>query len=410
MGVSFITAMLLIQNANQGWPFSLRQNVAKADSSHSATPLPSESAKSPAAPSRVTVVLNDQQAETIGLRTEAVKWTTLDQTIRAVATVVPDESRVTHMHTRVSGWVEELYVTATGQTVRAGEPVAAVYSQDLYATQIEYLAALKASSTGPSSLVVEGARNRLKLFGMTKQEIAQIERDGEARKRVTVVAPHDGIVIRRNVSAGTAIDPSTEILTVADLRIVWVFAEIPEGAAKNVIVGSPATLQFPSANISDLKASIDFVYPMLTERTRTLRVRFIVPNPDGVLRPGLYGTADIDLPPRKALLIPRDAVVDTGQSQHVFVSRPDGSVEPRKVQLGVRLPEVIEIASGLDQGELVVASGVFLLDSESRLRASSGSISGHGSHGGGIKKAKPDQVPMAEAQVPASSSHSTHEN
>ena len=202
-----------------------------------------------------------------------------------------------------------------------------------------------------------------------------------------------GVVLHRGVSVGAAVDPSTEIVTVADLSKVWVFAEVAEADVHQIAIGTRALLEFPSSGRPPFEAEVDFLYPTLTERTRTLRVRFGADNPSGSLRPGIYGTADFRVTPREALTVGRDAIVDTGVEQHVFVVAGPGKFVPRTVKLGVRLENRIEIRSGLEAEELVVASGVFLIDSESRLRASGGGT-GHAGHGGAAKpKASADDSP-----------------
>src|SRR5690606_22773491 len=171
---------------------------------------------------RAPVDMSARQIDMLGVQTELVDTQRLDDPMRAVATVVADESRVVHVHTRVSGWLEELYVNTTGQQVRAGQPLGGVFSQELYSSQSEYLSALRrAAGSGPASAVLNAARTRLTLLGMSDAEIARIEDTGEVRRLVTIAAPINGVVLNRGVTQGTAIDPSTEILTIADLSRVW---------------------------------------------------------------------------------------------------------------------------------------------------------------------------------------------
>jgi Cu(I)/Ag(I) efflux system membrane fusion protein len=169
-------------------------------------------------------------------------------------------------------------------------------------------------------------------------------------------------------------------MTIVDLSQVWVLAEVPAADAANIETGSQAILELPGAGRERLSASVDFVYPTVTERTRGVRARFVLPNADGKLRPGTYGTASFGALGRDALTIPREAVVETGDSQHVFVRTQEGTLEPRQVRLGRRLRDRFEVLEGLSAGEEVVSSGVFLIDSESRLRASSAGA-GHSGHG-----------------------------
>lgn len=372
-----VLGFFLIQHLRHGWPFSLHHSVS--------APLPSarvatrDDGGTPPAHPRAEVELDQAQTDSIGVRVESVRSEAIAQPLRAVATVVPDESRVSHVHTRVSGWIERLYVNTTGEQVRAGQPLAGIFSQELLSTQNEYLAAKRAAAAGPRSAVVEGARSRLKVLGMTDAEIRAIDEAGEARRLVTVSAPRAGIVLHRGISVGTAVDPSTEIVTVADLSRIWVLAEIPEADIPSVQIGTPATLEFPASGREPFEGRVEFLYPTLSERTRTLRVRFVIDNPRGTLRPGIYGTATFRVSPRQALTVPRDAIVDTGSAQHVFVVAGERRFVPRPVKLGTRFDDRIEVREGLREGESIVASGVFLIDSESRLRASGGGT-GH-AHG-----------------------------
>jgi Cu(I)/Ag(I) efflux system membrane fusion protein len=228
---------------------------------------------------------------------------------------------------------------------------------------------------------------------MTPAEIDAIEQSGEPRHLVTIVAPHSGVVINRGVTAGTAIDPSTTLLTVADLSRVWILAEVPEASIPGVRVGTAAQLDFPASGRPPFTARVDFLYPTLTERTRTLRVRLSAANPGGGLRPGLYGTAVFETAGHDVITVPRDAMVDTGLQQHVFVA-VGGRFEPRPVTVGVQLADRVEIREGLREGEQIVATGVFLLDSESRLRAIGGA-GGH-NHGGPQANGEPISPPAAD--------------
>ncbi len=330
---------------------------------------------------RIAVTVSSDWINMLDLQTEPVRYETITQTLRAVATVVPDEERVAHVHTRVAGWIEQLHVSTTGEMVRTGQPLAAIYSQDLHASQVEYLAAISHAGTGSNSSIVRGARSRLQVLGMSDAEIAGIERQGEPLRLVTITAPRDGVVLRRPVSVGTAVDPSTELLTIVDLSEVWVLAEVPESDIPLVEAGMPVLLEFPASGLPPMEASVAFLYPTLSERTRSLRVRIAVPNPTGVLRPGLSGIVQFQLAPRQGLVVPRDAVVDSGEFQHVFVRTESNNFAPRTVRLGARMTTQLEIVEGLAEGEQVVSSGVFLIDSESRLRSSGTTGIGHGGHG-----------------------------
>lgn len=400
VGVIVMTAFLAVQDAREGWPYS--RHHGHADETAVVNRASETAGAAPDRAARAIVTLDSAQFDRLGVQLEPARLETVSAETRHVATVTADESRIAHVHTRVSGWVEQLYVNTTGENVRAGQPLAAVFSQDLFSSQTEYLTALGRSSALQSTAVVEAARTRLKVLGMEEAEIAALERDRTARRLVTVVAPRSGVVLRRGVTVGTAIDPSTELMTIADLSRVWVIAEVALADAVQLEVGSEAQLSFPTLGVAPLSAAVDFVYPTLSERTRTVRMRFSVPNVDHALRPGVFGTATFNPTARQALTVPRDSIVETGESQHVFVHSEADRLEPRKVRTGARLGGRVEVVEGLAAGEHVVSAGVFLIDSESRLRASSSGV-GHVGHGG-----SPRTSAASEGEVGGDASHSAH--
>lgn len=343
--------------------------------------------------SRVPVQLEAAQVQAINLKLAPVRKDLLVDDLTAIATVVPDESRISHIHTRVAGWIEKLYVTNTGEAVRAGQPIAGIYSQELFASQIEYLAARQ--MTGPPSGLLESGRNRLKFFGMSEAEIVGIEKSGQALRLVTLIASRSGILAHRGIAPGTAVDPSTEIAVILDLSRVWVWAEVPEAYSDQIKKGMSARLRIGGNDRPEISAKVEFIAPVLSETTRTLKVRFSLPNPDRHLRPGSYGNALFKSSPRAALTVPREALVDTGNTQYVYVMKSNEVYEPRSVLVGVRQTDKVEILQGLSEGERVVAAGVFLLDSESRLRASGGQAGGHSTHGKPSSAKTQEKAPSA---------------
>lgn len=413
---ALITAALLIgfiavQRSREAWPFSPRVPAQMAETDMGDMDMADGDAmdmSGEASPmSRVPIDVAAPMIQTLGIRLEAVRREALTQEVRVVATVAPDESRISHVHTRVAGWIEQLDINTTGEMVEAGQPLARILSQELLSSQTEYLAARKMTETsGIASAVVASGRARLTVLGMAPAEIDAIERTGEPQRLVTVVAPRRGVVVYRGVTLGTSVDPSTTLLTIADLSRVWIVAEVPEANMASVRVGTRAQLDFPGSGRAVFAGRIDFVYPTLTERTRTLRVRLSAANPGGVLRPGLYGSAVFESNGRQVTTVSRDAVVNTGVQQHVFVAVGD-RFEPRTVTLGVQLADRVEIRSGLAVGERVVTSGVFLLDSESRLRATGGG-GGHAGHG--APSAPPPSAPPATVPPAAPVPQTDHRN
>ena len=388
------TVTLWAQHSRKAWPFApTAQAAVPMDMSVAASTAGSGSTSG-----RVPIDVTASTLQQLDIRLEEVTRESLTEEVRAVATVVPDESRISHVHTRVSGWIEHLDVNTTGEMVRAGQPLAHIFSQELFSSQTEYLAIRKTTSaSGIASVVVAGGRTRLTVLGMTAADIDAIEQTGEPKRLFTVAAPRSGVVMNRGVTVGTSVDPSTTLLTIADLSRVWILAEVPEANIPAVHVGTLAQLDFPASGRAPFAARIDFVYPTLTERTRTLRVRLSAANPGGGLRPGLYGTVAFESAGPEVITVPRDAVVDTGLQQHVFVATGD-RFEPRVITLGVQLADRVEVRSGLQAGEQIVAAGVFLLDSESRLRATGGA-GGHSGHGAPAATQKTPAVPVAGPHV-----------
>jgi membrane fusion protein, copper/silver efflux system len=398
------TAGLWVQHARSGWPFDRpvdtpRESLAGMEPTtlRDARGGPEPGGETTAVSTYSRVPVDAAAARSLDIRLETVGRQSLTLTVRAVATVVPDESRISHVHTRVSGWIEHLDVNTTGESVRAGQPLAHIFSQELLSSQTEYLSARRnTAASGITSSVIASGRTRLGVLGMTPEDIDAIEQTGEPKQLVTVVAPRSGVVVNRGVTVGTSVDPSTTLLTIADLSRVWVLAEVPEASIPAVRVGTRAQLDFPASGRSPFSARVDFVYPTLTERTRTLRVRLSSANPGGALRPGLYGTVAFESGGQNAITVPRDAVVDTGLQQHVFVATGD-RFEPRPVTVGAQLADRVEIREGLKEGEQIVAAGVFLLDSESRLRATGGT-GGH-SHGAPSGKQEAPATPGPDSRA-----------
>ena len=385
------TAVLWVQRARGSWPFNMPPVTPQTEA------MVGMAATTGAAPTHSRVPVEAAVTRSLDIRLETVGRESLTETVRAVATIVPDESRISHIHTRVAGWIEHLDVNTTGEMVREGQPRAHIFSQELLSSQTEYLAARRnTTASGITSAVLASGRTRLGVLGMTPADIDAIEQSGEPARLVTVVAPRSGVVVNRGVTVGTSVDPSTTLVTIADLSRVWILAEVPEASIPFVRVGTAAQLDFPASGRAPFMARVDFVYPTLTERTRTLRVRLSVANPGGVLKPGLYGTAAFEMAGQNVLTVPRDAVVDTGLQQHVFVAADD-RFEPRSVTVGVQLADRVEIRDGLKEGEQIVAAGVFLLDSESRLRATGGAGGhNHATPSGDPKRpATPDTDPGA---------------
>lgn len=325
------------------------------------------------------ISLSGRKQQLINVRTVVAAKAPFLRTLRAVGRVVPDETRLHHLHTKVGGWVEMLHLTATGDKVEKGAPLLDLYSPELVASQEEYLFALRTrSDLGPDALpdtvrraddLVESARRRLLLFDMTEDQIADLTTRGSPRRTVTIFSPISGYVLARNVTHGEKITADTALFDIASLSRVWVMASLYEYELPFVKPGQKATTTLASLPGEPLPGRVDIIYPTLDEKTRTAQVRLVFDNPRLDLKPGMYAEVQIrsDLGPR--LGIPPSAVVESGTRSIVFVAQGDGYFLPREVRLGLRLPEMVEVLEGLREGENVVASGTFFIDSESQLKA-----------------------------------------
>jgi RND family efflux transporter MFP subunit len=342
---------------------------------------------------RVPLKLSTQKRQLIGVRTAPVEKGPFTRTIRTVGRVTYDETRLRNVFTKISGWVEQLYANNTGQLVKKGEPLLSIYSPELVASGQEYLVAVQARkrlanselSAESGERLVASARRRLLLFDLTPQQINALEDTGEVSRTTTLHAPIDGHIITRNVTQGDRIEPGTKLLDMAELSRVWVLADVYEYELPFVRLGQAATMTLSYLPARTFEGRVTLIYPVLSETTRTVKVRLEFPNPDFTLRPEMYAQVEIHADLGERLTVPESAVISTGTRDIAFVDRGGGYFEPRELKLGIRLPDRFEVLEGVTEGEPVLISGNFLVDSESKLKAAlaavgtdqAGAASGH---------------------------------
>ncbi|MGC4068510.1 MAG: efflux RND transporter periplasmic adaptor subunit [Polyangiaceae bacterium] len=330
-------------------------------------------------PGLAPIDVSEEGMRLAGVRTDVAVKGRIARTLRASGIVRADETRIRHVHTKISGWVEKLYVNFTGESVARGRPILSIYSQELLAAQHEYLQAKQASSTmqrSDSTLVRDGAvdllaasRRRLELLDVPKSLIAQLDQGGEPSRTVTIAAPVGGVVMSKNVFEGQQVEPGTELFTVTDLSRVWIEADLYESEASAVKVGIEGRVSLVGDPSQVMTGKIKYVYPYVNAETRTLRVRFEFPNPNLSLKLESFANVEIPVETGEGAIVPDSAVMDTGVRQVVFVSPSEGHFVPRLVKVGVRAEGRAQILSGVAPGERVAIKANFLLDSESRLRA-----------------------------------------
>jgi Cu(I)/Ag(I) efflux system membrane fusion protein len=333
-------------------------------------------------PGYAPVDLAAERVQRIGVKTEKADRRALTRRVRTVGVVRPDETRESHVHVKWTGWIEEFFVNFVGKTVKKGDPLFSVYSPELVTAQQEFLIALRGSARegGVASPLVTAAREKLRLWDVPEERIAALEKGGEIQRFVTVRAPRDGTVISLMALPGMYVEPSMHLYTIADLSRVWVQVDLYEYEAPTVSVGQRASFTPVGSPATEVAAAVAFLAPTVDPMTRTVKVRLEAPNEDGDLRPGAYGTVRLETPLAEAVTIPLDSVIDTGERRIVFVALGGGAFEPRSVRLGAAGEGRVQVLEGIREGEDVVTRAQFLLDSESRLRASAGRGAGHGGH------------------------------
>jgi Cu(I)/Ag(I) efflux system membrane fusion protein len=317
----------------------------------------------------------------IGVRSASAAYTTLTQEIRTVGTVGYDERGLTQVTLKISGWVREVFVDSIGRPVHKGEPLFTFYSPDLLATQDEYLLALRTQArlaTSPldeakanAVSLVASARERLRLWDVTDAQMATLERRGKAEPVLTVYAPSSGIVLKREALPGKYVEPGTTLYEVADLSTVWISADIYESEVASVKLDQPISVSFAAYPGETFHGNMAYIYPSLNAEARTVRVRFELPNPGLRLKPGMYGNVTLQTDAAKALVVPKEAVLETGLRQLVFIDRGQGRYEQTLVKLGRRNQDEVEVMEGLNEGDRIVTSANFLLDAESKLTSTS---------------------------------------
>lgn len=311
--------------------------------------------------------ISPERQQLIGVKFATVESGAAGRTIRTTGKVAVDETRVGHVHTRVDGWIDKVFVDFTGDVVRKGEPMLTVYSPEMLASQEELLLAARARDVMPSLL--EAAKRRLQLWQLSEEQIDQVLRTGQPIRNITVYAPMSGYITERNAFPSQKVTPDSDLYTITDLARVWIVADVFESDIAAVTVGDRGTVTFTSAGAPPVSARVSYIQPQVDPATRTVKVRLDAANPGMRMKPEMYVNVEFGVAAAPQLMVPADAVLDTGDRQTVFVDLGNGYLEPRAVTVGARAGDRLAITSGLEAGERVVSSGTFLIDSESQLKA-----------------------------------------
>lgn len=332
---------------------------------------------------QVSVQVEAGMQQQLGIRTSVAERRTFWRYYPTLATVQWNDNARYHVHPRASGWLERLAIRSEGQAVTQGDLLYEIYSQELVVAQQDFLQAHAAASGSQRERLLRDARLRLELLGFTATLIEQLQRSGELMYRVPVYAPHDGVVTALNVAQGMYVQPATELLTITAAKQFWLIADVPERYADWLRVGAPADISLAAAELNGFETRIDYIYPELDPVSRTQRVRILLPQQAATAALAVGMQAQVELyggPKREALGVPLESLIVTGANNRVIVQQENGEFVQREVHVGLIINDYAEILHGLEDGERVVTSGQFLLDSEASLRSN---FSGASSSGGG---------------------------
>jgi membrane fusion protein, copper/silver efflux system len=389
--IQLIFSILILGALAAGYWFLVREPIVIPTKPALENPSPEgalhemaqETAQHPAMPKPETtpntISIPPERLQTIGVRFEETAHRSLDRVIRTVGRVEIDERRLARVNIKFEGWIESLMVSAIGDHVKKDQILFSIYSPDLVATQEEYLLALQGlRDLGNSEFpevargakdLLEATRRRFRLWDITEDHIQDLERTGKVLKALPIHSPMTGTVLKMEARSGTYVTPGTELYMIADLSKVWIQADIYEYELPLIQVGQQAKVNLSYDPHTQLLGSVAFIYPTLESATRTAKVRFEVENQQEKLKPGMYANVELNIPLGTRLAIPRDAVLETGERQVVFIHHGEGTLEWRNVKLGVQTGDWVEVVEGVEEGDHIVTSANFLIDSESQLKS-----------------------------------------
>jgi RND family efflux transporter MFP subunit len=333
----------------------------------------------PGVPVANAIHVSPERQQLIGVRYATVEQGGTSRAIRTVGRVTFDETRVAHVHTRIEGWIERVFVNFTGDIVKAGQPMLTIYSPEMLASQQELLLAVRArdlmkanplaSAAEHGEALFDAAKRRLQLWDLSEDQIQQVLETAQPIGSITVHAPTAGFVTERKAFPNQKVTPDSDLYTITDLSRVWIMADVFESDITSITIGDPAYVIFPNGGAPSIGARVNYIQPQVDPMTRTLKVRLDANNPGMRMKPDMFVNVEFGIATAAQLSVPAGAVLDTGDRQTVFVDLGNGYLEPRQVVVGERLGDRVTITRGLSLGERVVASGTFLIDSESQLKA-----------------------------------------
>jgi RND family efflux transporter MFP subunit len=363
------------------------------------------------------IKISPERQQLIGVKFTTVELAADTRSIRSVGKVTFDETRVAHVHTRIDGWIEQVFVDFTGDIVKQGEPLLTIYSPEMLASQQELLLAVRArdlmrnnplaSAAEHGESLFQAAKRRLELWQLSEDQIQQVLSTGQPIHSITLRAPASGFVTERKAFPNQKVTPDSDLYTITDLSRVWIVADVFESDIASIKLGDAASVIFPNGGAPTIAARVNYIQPQVDPLTRTLKVRLDANNPGLRMKPDMFVNVEFGVVSAKQLVVPAEAVLDTGERQTVFVDLGDGYLEPRLVVVGSRFGDRVAITRGLSAGERVVSSGTFLVDSESQLKAAASGMGAPQQQPGTAPSAKPmdPSMPMPEPKAPTPGVH-----
>lgn len=340
---------------------------------------PNETAPSSNVPEHATVMIPGELQQRIGVRIGRVEKGPLDMSVQAVGIVRPDQTRIARVSIKTEGWIDKLFVNFVGQAVHKGDPLLSIYSPQFVSTQQELLTALRAEQTLGNNLPshAEAARRRLELWDVPADEIDLLQKSGKVQKYLVLKSPIAGTVLEQNVYEKQYVTPEKELYVIGDLSTVWVQAQVYEYEIPHVELGRPVTVTIPSLSDRQFTGKVVFIQPTVEEATRTVQVRIELANREGIFKPGMFAQISIAHPMGEGLLVPTSAVLRTGDRDIVYRVEPEDHFVPVAVKISpIQFGNRYQVLEGLKEGEPIVTSANFLIDSESRIQFSRGDAAG----------------------------------
>lgn len=407
-----LAAGIVVLSSNSR-PAAPKSGPAASEARPSGSAQPNPETESNTAPKLVPLQLSPQRLQTIGVTFAPVVRKAVEDHIRVAGNVDVDEEKLSYVQTRFPGWIQKVFANANYQYVRKGEPLFTIYSQELAATEQEFLLALHNRQSAGSQYgtavqeagwLVDAARQRLRQWNVPEDQIAQLERTGKAANAIPVLSPVSGFVTERNALPNQFVQPDTRLYTIANLAQVWVYAQVFQNDIGRIKTGDPATVTVDAYPGQSFRGRVQQILPQVDPATRTVRVRLIFANRKLLLKPGMYVNVDLDVLLGTQTVVPVSGVLQSGTQQIVFLDKGNGYLEPRIVETGLRVDDHFIVLKGLQPGERIVSSANFLIDSEAQLQAAAGQFAppppGAGGLGGTAAVTLPEQGNIEFSSTP----------